>query len=246
LLLTQLAVAVAALLIGLSKGGFGGMFGALITPMLALFMPADVVIGLVLPLLMIADVFAVRAHWQKWDRRSVIMLIPAAILGVVLGTAFITNVPTDVLRRGLGVIIALFVVYKLVEQRLLQGRKITAQSWHGLLAGGIAGLTSTLAHVGGPPITVYLLLRDLTPVVFVATNALFFAILNWIKVPFYIFANVFDVDLLLQFLWTLPLIPLGVWLGKKFAYRINKVLFERLVVIFLAISALSLIVGTIS
>jgi uncharacterized membrane protein YfcA len=57
-----LVVAVVAFLIGLSKGGLGGTAGAMATPMLALVMPADKVIGLVLPILMLADIFAVGLH----------------------------------------------------------------------------------------------------------------------------------------------------------------------------------------
>jgi uncharacterized membrane protein YfcA len=51
-----------AFLIGLSKGGLGGMPGALATPLMMLVMPAKQVIGLLLPILMFADVFAVAAY----------------------------------------------------------------------------------------------------------------------------------------------------------------------------------------
>ena len=65
-------------LIGLSKGGFGGTMGALATPLLALALPANQVVGLLLPILMIADVFAVTSHWKRWERRLVLLLIPLA------------------------------------------------------------------------------------------------------------------------------------------------------------------------
>ena len=54
-----------AFLISLSKGGLGGMLGALATPMLAVVMPANQVLGLLLPILLLADVFAVALHWQN-------------------------------------------------------------------------------------------------------------------------------------------------------------------------------------
>ena len=77
-----LMAAVVAFLIGLSKGGLGGMLGALAVPMMALVMPAREVIGLVLPLLMFADIFAVALHWKRWDRRLVMLLIPGAVVVV--------------------------------------------------------------------------------------------------------------------------------------------------------------------
>ncbi len=96
-----------AFLIGLSKGGLGGILGALSTPLMALVMPVDQVIGLILPILMFADLFAVAFHWRRWDRRLVLLLIPGSVVGVTIGTLFITNAPTEALRTALGVIILL-------------------------------------------------------------------------------------------------------------------------------------------
>jgi uncharacterized protein len=107
-----LMTAVVAFLVGLSKGGLGGTLGALATPLMALVMPADQVIGLVLPILMFADIFAVALHWGNWNRRLVILLIPGAIAGVTIGTFFITNAPTETLRKALGIIILIFTIYK--------------------------------------------------------------------------------------------------------------------------------------
>ncbi len=112
-----------AFLIGLSKGGLGGILGALSTPLMALVMPVDQVIGLILPILMFADLFAVAFHWRRWDRRLVLLLIPGSVVGVTIGTLFITNAPTEALRTALGVIVLLFTAYKLFEQRILGSMK---------------------------------------------------------------------------------------------------------------------------
>jgi uncharacterized membrane protein YfcA len=155
---------------------------------------------------------------------------------------FISSVSPEVLRRTLGVIALLFVLYKLLENRLLGTAVYTAQNWHGLLTGGVAGFTSTLAHTGGPPIAIYLLLQNLTPRVFVATSALFFTALNWIKVPSYYFIGLFHMDQLRQVMWLLPLLPLSVWLGKQFAQKIDKVLFDRIIIFLLAVSGVLLLI----
>jgi uncharacterized membrane protein YfcA len=67
-----------------------------------------------------------------------------------------------------------------------------------MAAGSVAGFTSTVAHAGGPPIVVYLLMAGLTPVGFVATSVAFFAIVNLIKVPGYVVAGLFDGELILS------------------------------------------------
>jgi hypothetical protein len=129
--------AVVAFLIGLSKGGLGGLLGALAVPMMALVIPAREVIGLVLPLLMFADIFAVALHWKHWDRRLVLLLIPGAVVGVTIGMLFIRNAPTRALRRFLGIIVLAFTAYKLLENCILAALKYEGRSWHGLLAGSV-------------------------------------------------------------------------------------------------------------
>lgn len=233
--------AIVAYMIGLSKGGLGGTLAAMATPMMALVMPTDLVIGLVLPILMLADVFAVVLHWGHWDKRIILLLLPGATIGVIVGTLFITNAPTGALRTGLGVIILLFAIYKMFEERIHRSLTYHSRSWHGLLAGTVTGFSSTLAHTGGPPASIYLLLQNLTPRVFIATSALFFMLLNWIKVPFYFYAQVFDFPRLLQIAWLLPLVPLGVWSGRWAAGKVNKQVFERVIVALLTFTALLLI-----
>ena len=237
-----IVTALVAFIIGLSKGGLGGMLGALITPIMAFIVPVDQAIGLILPILMYADLFAVTFHWGHWNTRLVLLLLPGAITGVIVGTLFITNVPTDVLRTGLGIIVLLFAVYKFFEGRIVKSIQYQSRGWHGLLAGTITGFSSTLAHTGGPPVSIYLLMQDLTPQVFVATSALFFLILNWLKVPFYMYAQLFDIPRLLGITWIIvPIVPLGVWAGKWAALRIEKKTFENVILILLILSSLMLI-----
>jgi uncharacterized protein len=238
-----LMTALVAIMIGLSKGGLGGLMGAMATPLMALVMPADQVIGLLLPVLMIADLFAVASHWRKWDWRHIKLLLPGALIGVVIGTLFIRNAPTQALRVLIGVITLLFTIYKLFEGRLKQAGRYRSRDWHGLLGGTVAGFSSSVAHTGGPPVSIYMLLQDMSPRVFVATTALFFALLNWMKVPFYAYSGLFDFSQLISILWLLPLLPLGVLAGRWLAVRINKVVFERVITFLLAITALMLIFG---
>lgn len=105
--------ALVILLIGLSKGGLGGALGGIATPLMALVMPADQVIGLLLPVLMITDIFAVASHWGHWEGRLLWLLVPASLIGIGAGTFFITGVSGRGLRQGLGVIVLLFALYKI-------------------------------------------------------------------------------------------------------------------------------------
>lgn len=233
--------AIVSFLIGLSKGGLGGTAGALATPMMALVLPADKVIGLILPILMLADIFAVALHWGRWNLKLILLLLPGAVVGVTIGTVFITNAPTETLRLLLGIIVLLFGLYKVFERRILNYFTYQPANWHGLLGGTITGFSSALAHTGGPPVSIYLLMQKVTPSVFIATSALFFLCLNWIKVPFYAYAGLFDFEQLSQVAWILPLVPAGVWSGRWLAYRVDRKTFENIIVVLLLVNAVLLI-----
>jgi uncharacterized membrane protein YfcA len=234
-------VAVIAFMIGLAKGGLGGTLGALAVPLMALVMPADQVIGLILPVLMLADIFAVSFHWRRWNTKLVLLLLPGAVLGVTIGTIFITNAPTETLRTALGLIVLVFALYRVFESRIRVLLRYQPRNWHGLVAGTITGFSSALAHTGGPPVSIYLLLQDLTPRVFIATSAIFFFLLNWIKVPYYWYAGLFDLQKMWQIAWLLPLVPLGVWVGRGWGSKVDKDTFDWIITALLVIAALMLI-----
>ncbi len=241
-MLVYLAVAAAFFLTGLSKAGLGGGLGFLITPMLALVMPISKAVGLMLPVLILGDCFTLAAYWRRWEVRHLWVLFAGAVVGVTLATLVLATFPLDVLRKGLGVLVLIFVAYRLLEQRIFKMLTYQVRRWHGLLAGSLAGFTSTLAHAGGPPIVIYLLLQKLAPSTFIATSALFFAVLNWIKVPYYYYAGLFDFKWQLQFIWLLPLLPLGVWMGKRLVNHLNKKAFETVVIALLLVSGLLLLI----
>jgi len=228
-------------LVSLSKGGLGGMAGTLSTPLMALVMPVNQVLGLLLPIMLLADLFSIALHWRCWNARLVWLLIPGGVLGVSIGTYFIANVSTQVLKMGLAIIALLFVVYKLFEKRLLGSKNYQQKNWHGWLAGSTAGFTSAMAHSGVPPISIYLMLQEVTPRVFVATCVLFYATLNWIKVPFYFFTGMFDFQTLWQIAWVFPIVPFGVWFGRWLVTKVSKVVFDRIILVLLVIAALLLI-----
>ncbi|MFZ1753662.1 MAG: sulfite exporter TauE/SafE family protein [Caldilineaceae bacterium] len=228
-------------LIGVSKGGLGGAAGAAATPLMALVMPVEQVLGLMLPLLMMADVFAVASHWRRWDNRLLLLLVPASLIGITAGTVLLTSISPEALRKGLAIIVLLFIAYKLFETRIQAAVTYQPRPWHGVFTGAVAGFTSTLAHTGGPPVAIYLLMQQVTPRVFVATSAIYFAIINWLKVPYYIYAGVLDLNQLRQVIWLLPLIPLSVLVGRWLSTRIDKKTFERVIIGLLAASAVLLL-----
>ncbi|HLT97865.1 MAG TPA: sulfite exporter TauE/SafE family protein [Acidimicrobiia bacterium] len=234
-------VALAAFAIGFSKVGIGGGLGPLITAVMALVFDPQVALAILLPILIVGDAFSMAALWGKWGMAETLALMPGAVIGVAAGTYLISSISPRGLRLSMGIVVLGFVVYFLVRPLLSASTRSVDSRWPGWLAGSAAGLTSALAHSGGPPVTIYLLFRRLQPVAFVATTVLVFTIVNLIKVPAYAAAGIFDWDLQLQFWWVLPLIPIGTLLGRKLVHRINPVLFQRVMVALLAVAGLMLV-----
>ncbi len=237
----SMTIVVAAVFVGLVKGGLGPVAGALIVPLLSTTMPVSEAVGLTLPLLILGDWIALPVYWKQWDSTALRLMLPAALVGVAMGIALLTSLPDDTLRRVLGAFTLVVAGYKLASD-LLKSVEYTPRDWHGWLAGWGSGLGSALANVGAPPITAYLLLRRVTPAVFIGTNAVFFLIVNLVKFPFFIATDVLDTDTLVGMAWTLPLLPIGVWLGRRFIEWVDPARFDRLMLILLAGIGLMLLV----
>jgi uncharacterized membrane protein YfcA len=106
--LPLLALAIAALLIGVSKAGFGGGTGLLVGPLLALVYPAREGVALMLPLLLACDLAALYPYWRKWDRRNVAVLVPGAVAGIIVGSFALGALSDILLARIIGAVAVSF------------------------------------------------------------------------------------------------------------------------------------------
>jgi hypothetical protein len=214
-----LAAIPAVILIGLAKGGFAGL-GALGMPIMALGVAPVRGAAILLPILIVQDAIGVVAFRKTWNRKILLIMLPGAILGVGLGWLFAASVPADAVLAAVGVISILFGTYRL---RVERGGRIAAArnspAWVGGLFGIATGFTSQIAHAGGPPYQMWVMPRGLPRDVFIGTTAIFFAALNWIKVPAYVALGQFTRSNLIATAVLLPLAILsslaGVWLVRR-------------------------------
>ena len=148
-----LMLALAALLIGISKGGLGGPVpGSMAAPLLTLVMPAADAVGIVLPMLLFADMLALRMYWRCWSVRYLRLMLPAAVLGIIMGTMVLLAIPDTSLRRVLGAFTLIMIAYKLTGDRVHHLR-YQSRPWHGALAGWGSAFGAALANSGAAPYT---------------------------------------------------------------------------------------------
>ncbi len=233
-------MAIAAFLIGFNKAGVAGTLGPFVTVLLALSIPADDAVGLLLPILIVADWFTLAAHWRQWDTRIYGRLLMASLIGIAIGSVVISAVSETALRRIIAVAMLGFAIFYIKSRSIrLDPRKSDRYAWP---AGATSGLISTLAHLGGPPVFVYLMTTNLKPRQFVATSAVLFATINLLKVPGYLFAGLFDGELIVSTMWTWVMIPVGVLAGRALVDKINRERFERITVALLTVGAALLLI----
>ncbi len=221
------AVAVpAVLLMGLSKSGFGAGFGSLAVPLMALSVPVPQAAAILLPVLLVADVLGLASLLRDRDRALVRLLVPAGLVGIVIGTLSFGLLPTKVVAGVVGAITLIF----LAVRTLFPPRADAPPPprWLGLLLGTVSGFTSFVAHAGGPPLSFYVLPLKLKPLVFAATLSVFFAVINLGKWLPYAWLGLIDSRNMLTSAVLLPITPLGVWLGVRFVRRVPQALFYRL------------------
>lgn len=228
-------IAVLGFMIGVAKGGFN-VLGALLTPILSLVLPVSLAVGVLLPMLIAGDVFAVYSYRSEWDGRLVRRMLPAGVAGALVGTFLLAELSPNALRIALAIFVLLLVAYKFVSDRF-QYLRYQPRPWHAPAAGVFAGLASGMFNNGGPPFNSYLLLQKMRPRPFIATTALFFALLNLIKIPGFLYTGVLNVPLLLSLWWVFPFIPLGIWAARWLISRVNRQIFEWIVVALLIFSS---------
>lgn len=226
-----LAAVPAVLIVGISKGGFGGGLGVAGVPIMALAVAPPQAAAIMLPILCVMDLFSLYAWRGKWDKRNVIILIPASLIGIAIGAAMFRHLNVDALRIFIGLIAVLFVIYHFARSRLTP-RAAQGPSWvRGTFWGSVAGLTSFVAHAGGPPTTIYLLPQKLDRGVYQATTVLVFVAINYMKLGPYWWLGQFTSENLATSLVLLPLAPVGIRLGVWLHQRVTDKAFYAVILV---------------
>ena len=230
----------AVLLIGISKSGFGSSLSIFGVPLMALVIPPAQAAAIILPLLILLDLFNLFHYRSRFDRTNLFILLPAALVGVVIGSLTFRYLSDAHIRVLIGSIAVFFAIYYFGGQRK-ERPKTEANRVKGSFWGVIAGFTSFGVHAGGLPANIYLLPQRLDKTLFVGTTVILFAILNYVKLIPYALLGQLRVDNLLTSLILAPFVPVGFWLGIKLHNRVNEKLFYNLVYFFLLVAGVKLL-----
>ncbi len=217
-------LAVAALgvfLIAFMRGAFGGGFAIIGIPLLSLVLDPIAAGTVLAPLFIAMDLFALR-YWSPstWSKPDVLRLVPASLLGIAGGFLLMRAIDVHLTAIAIALITLAFVAHWFAGGGVAHiGPRSTAKA---LLWGTAGGVTTMVAHSGGPPIAMYLLPLGLPKAVYAGTTSIVFTAINLAKAgPWLVLGRPGPA------LWTLmalclPAVPIGIHAGWLLHERLSQ------------------------
>jgi len=237
---TILIVFAGVFLICFMKGAFGGVFSIVGIPLLSIVMDPVTAGGLLAPLFIAMDLFALR-YWKPstWSRPDLALLLPGLVVGIGFGYLLFRVLD----HRAVAIVMAV-ITFVFVGLWLVGGSEATVaprSSPKAVAAGLASGVTTMVAHSGGPPLAMYLLPLGLSKEVYAGTTSLFFTVGNAIKaVPWLLLVKP-EGNVWILMAASLLAIPAGVWLGWRLHGRLDQQQVFRACYGLLVVTALKLL-----
>ena len=232
--------AIAAFLLGISKSGIKGI-AVLIVTSLVLVYGARASTGILMPLLLMGDVFAIIYYNRFCQWKYILKMIPWMIFGVLIGVFYGYNIDEDSFRLGMAVIILFSVILMYSWDR----KKNKTLSTHWIFAGALgitAGFTTMVGNLAGAFTNLYFLAQKLPKNEFIGTAAWLYFLINVFKLPFHIFVwETVQLESLKISLLLAPFLALGLYVGVKLVKKIKENAYRKLILLFTAIGALIII-----
>lgn len=222
-------VVTTALLLGMAKTGVQGA-GMLSVPLLAIAFGGKASSGLMLPMLLMADVLGVWYYHRHASFKYLKILFPWAALGVLVGSWAGNYIPEDLFRTIMAIIIIASLVV-MVWLELGGTDKIPDTIYFGAIAGFLGGFTSMIGNLAGTVMVVYFLSMRLPKNNFIGTAAWFFLVVNWFKVPFHVWVwHTINTDSWILALQLTPAIIVGAVAGVFLVRKMSDAVYRWFIV----------------
>ena len=237
-----LTMVIVSILIGMAKTGVHGA-GMMSVPILASVFGGQVSSGVMLPLLILADVAGVWYYHRHASWKHLKILFPWAAIGVIGGTMIGSSINDYTFKMVMSVTILVSLVIMILLERY--SKSIPEKKSFGYSMGVAAGFTSMVGNLANSVMAVYLLSVRLPKNIYIGTTAWFFLVINLFKLPFHVFVwNTIEQKILILDLMMLPFILVGavtgIWIVKKFSdkhYRWFIILMTVVSAVFMLVKA---------
>ena len=218
--------------------------GLVIVPLMAGLFGARASTGVLLPVLIIADVMAVVYYRRHVEWRFIFLLLPWTVAGIII--AMITG--NQINEKQFSIILTTIIIIMLVLMILKDIRKksegkIPDNHVFSGIMGTAGGFATMIGNSAGPIFTIYFLAMRIPKREFIGTGAWFFLIINLGKVPLHIFSwETINPETLKLSLSTFPFIFLGVLAGIYLVKLFPEKVYRYFVIIATLASSLFLVI----
>lgn len=239
-----LLIATGAFAVGLGKGGLPGV-GNLTVVLMALALPAKASVGVLLPILIAADVVAVLVYRRHAEWRYIVKLAPWTVGGILIGYLVFSRVDDGTVRTLIGAILLSMTAIHLVRKWMRRKAQGEDRLPHHPVFVGATGMTggfaTMIANAAGPVAALYFIASGLPKYAYIGTSAWFFFLVNLFKVPFMADLGIIHLDSLGMSARFIPFAVGGALVAPFIVRHINQRVFETLIWVFVVIGGLKLI-----
>lgn len=235
-------IAISAMLIGMSKTGVPGV-SMIVVPTLAIIFGGKQSTGVLLPILIMADVFGVIFYHRHAEWKYLLRALPWALAGLVLALWVGNMVNDEQFKRIIAITVFVSIGLMVWKDKGLKSNFVSEKWWFAAIMGVAGGFATMIGNVAGPIFAIYLLAMHLPKNSFIGTTAWFFAIVNLSKLPLQIFVweNI-NVQTIVIDLLVFPFIALGAWLGIMAVKRIPDHSYRWIVITITLVSAFLILI----
>ena len=227
-----------ALVIGMSKAGLSG-FGLAIVPVMALIFGARESTGVILPMLITADIMAVIYYHRNAVWKHVIKILPWVAAGIVIALILGKYINNNQFRIVLISVVWIMLILMLVnDMRKKESKVVPENRFFKPFIGVAGGFSTMIGNAAGPVFNLYFLSMRLTKNEFIGTSAWLYFIMNTGKLPLQIIVwkNISAGSLMLD-LFAVPVIAFGIFLGIHIVKLLPEKVFRYFVIIATLVSS---------
>ncbi|MCI3204489.1 MULTISPECIES: sulfite exporter TauE/SafE family protein [Pandoraea] len=234
-LLMSAALVVAYVIFGVA--GFGTALVA--SPILAYAMP----VAQIVPMLALLDFGAasgnVMRNARAADTDELKRLVPALVLGSLIGGALLLHLRPDVLLRALAWFVCAYAVFALIGPR---AKSRLSQAW-AVPFGALGGMFGAMFGSGGFVFAIYLTSRLERVEAMRVTQATLIGLSTLVRATLFLFAGVYaDVSMLVTAVSLVPAMIVGMWVGKHITLRLSRQQFVRAVNVVVLAAGIALLI----
>lgn len=235
-------VMIAAFLVGFSKTGISGLIMPVI-PIIASVFGGKESTGIILPILLVGDVFALYYYKQHVEWNDIKKLLPWTLVGLILGAIVGNYINDKQFKTTISILVIVCLIILIYMGKKGEEFRVPRRTWFYALTGIFSGFASMIGNAAGPIFSIYLLAMNFKKNDYMGTTAWFFFIINFIKLPLQIlFWHNISFKTVTITLGVLPAIAIGALLGVVIIKKLNEKPFRLIIMSMTAITAVRLLI----